>query len=261
MALTLASCNVLQRASHLCKRGGMCSVAALASSRKRQRQHRPAKDQLTVTEHPLTYPYLKSMSLRQSPEQLELWQVVQKHRNAVASSPPEQAQFLAWLIRTLQAKKVVEIGVFLGYSTLSMAQALPNEGKLWALDISEESVDIARHHLHQAGMMDKVSFEVGPALDSLRRLVDAQEGCMDLCFIDADKGGYDDYYELSLRLLRPGGIVAVDNVLWHGKVLDEARNDRSTCAIRAINEKIKVDSRVDITMLPHGDGLTLCTKL
>jgi len=178
------------------------------------------------------------------------------------SSSPDESQFLAWLIKLTGAKKIIEVGVFVGATTLAIAEALPADGKIVALDVSEEFTSVGAKFWAAAGVDHKVDLRIAPAVDSLKNMIESGEaGTYDFVFIDADKNNYDQYYEHSLTLLKPGGIVAVDNVFWHGKVIDESVTDPDTIAIRVLNQKISIDKRVDISMLPIADGLTLARKL
>jgi predicted O-methyltransferase YrrM len=171
---------------------------------------------------------------------------------------PEQGALLALLIRLLDARRCLEVGTFTGYSSTAVALALPPGGRLVCCDVSREWTDVARRTWADAGVADRVTLRLGPAADSLDALLAAGEaGTYDFAFIDADKGGYDGYVERALRLVRPGGLIAIDNVLWSGAVADPADHDPSTEAIRALNAKLAADERVDIAMVPIGDGLTL----
>jgi predicted O-methyltransferase YrrM len=174
---------------------------------------------------------------------------------------PDQGLFLGLLVRMLDAHRVVEVGTFTGYSALAMAMALPPGGRVLCCDISEEYTAIARRYWKEAGMSDRIDLRLGPAAETLAGLL-ATEGpaSQDLAFIDADKTGYDGYYEACLQLLRPGGIIAIDNVLWSGRVADPAVKDADTAALRALNVKIRDDRRVDAVVLTVGDGLTLARK-
>lgn len=175
---------------------------------------------------------------------------------------PVQGQFMALLVQAIGAKRCLEIGTFTGYSALVTALALPRNGKLVACDINKEWTDIARRYWKEAGVAGKIDLRLAPALDTMDALLaKKQAGRFDFVFIDADKINYDAYYERALKLLRPGGLVLVDNVLWGGCVLDTKRwRDRDTRAIRALNRKIHRDKRVTVSMLPVGDGLTLACK-
>lgn len=207
------------------------------------------------------YNYLLSTSLREHEVLRRLREETASYRNAMMQIAPEQGQFMALLVQLLGAKKAVEIGVFTGYSSLSVALALPPDGKIIACDVSEEYTSVARRYWQEAGVADKVDLRIAPALETLDRLLaEGQAGTFDFAFIDADKGNYDGYYERSLQLLRPGGLIAIDNVLWGGDVADPEVQDNSTQAIRALNEKLHQDERVSLSLLPIADGLTLALK-
>jgi len=171
---------------------------------------------------------------------------------------PEQGAFMTWLARALGAERAVEVGTFTGYSTLCLARGLPEHGRVLALDISAEWTAIGRRHWEAAGVAHKIELRIGPAQGSLRAL--PREPAFDLAFIDADKTGYAGYVEELLPRLRTGGVILVDNVLWGGSVVNPSRQDEDTLAIRAFNDAIARDSRVDATMLPLADGLTLLRK-
>lgn len=174
---------------------------------------------------------------------------------------PDQAAFLALLVRAIGAKRCVEIGTFTGMSALAVACALPDHGKLVCCDISAEWTSIARRYWSEAGVAERIDLRLAPALDTLSDLaVHGGKGTYDFAFIDADKSGYDAYYEACLELLRPGGLVALDNMLWSGKVADASVHDADTDAIRALNAKIHADRRVDATLLTLGDGVMLARK-
>jgi len=175
---------------------------------------------------------------------------------------PDQAQFMALLAQAIGAEKTIEVGVFTGYSALAMALAIPFHGRIFACDINDEWTSVARRYWEEAGVLNKFALRLGPALDSLQHLVDSgQSGTFDLAFIDADKTSYDRYYELCLELVRRGGLILVDNTLWSGRVADTSVTDDDTRAVRALNEKIGKDPRVDQTLLTIGDGLTVARKL
>ncbi|MHA7833104.1 MAG: class I SAM-dependent methyltransferase [Algiphilus sp.] len=174
---------------------------------------------------------------------------------------PEQGQFMQLLLRLMGARRCLEVGTFTGYSALAMALALPAEGQVVTCDCSEEWTRVAARYWQQAEQQHRIQLKLGPAADSLRALLaDGQAGAFDFAFIDADKSGYDDYYEHCLQLVRVGGVIAVDNTLWDGRVVDPATADAATDAIRAFNEKLHADTRVDISMVPIGDGLSLARK-
>ena len=174
---------------------------------------------------------------------------------------PEQGAFMALLVRLIGAKKTIEVGTFTGYSALVVAEALPDDGRIIACDVSEEWTSIARDFWERAGLRNKIDLRLRPATETLDEIID-QGGAdsFDFAFIDADKANYDDYYERCLVLLRPGGLVGIDNVLWGGRVADDTANDDDTLAIRALNEKVRTDQRVSATILPIGDGLTLAIR-
>lgn len=208
------------------------------------------------------YSYLQGTSLREPP-------VFRRCRLDTAELPmsnmqisPEQGQFLHLQAKLIGAKDAIEIGSFTGYSGLWLASALPSDdGCLIACDINKEWTSRARHYWEDAGVMDRIELRLAPAIETLDELVSSEgQNSFDLVFIDADKETYDDYYERALQLLRPGGLIAIDNVLWNGKVADRSADDPDTNAIRSLNEKIHNDDRVDISLVPIGDGLTLCRK-
>lgn len=174
---------------------------------------------------------------------------------------PEQGHFLALMVHLLGAKRALEIGVFTGYSSIAVARALPPGGLLIACDVSEEFTSIARRYWAEAGVEGKIDLRLAPALDTLAGLIDAgQAGHFDLAFIDADKTSYSPYYENCLTLLRPGGLIAIDNTLWHGDAANPNSTDPDTLALRELNARIAKDERVHRCLLPVGDGLTLCLK-
>ncbi|OYD93355.1 SAM-dependent methyltransferase [Nostoc sp. 'Peltigera membranacea cyanobiont' 210A] len=207
------------------------------------------------------YNYLLSVSLRE-PEILEkLRQETANHPRSGMQISPEQGQFMSLLVQLIGAKKTLEVGVFTGYSSLSVALALPPDGKIIACDVSEEFTAIARRYWQEAGVADKIDLRLAPALETLDRLLaTGQAETFDFAFIDADKENYDGYYERSLQLVRPGGLIAIDNVLWSGQVADEQNQDESTQAIRALNEKLHHDERITLSLVPIADGLTLAIK-
>lgn len=207
------------------------------------------------------YEYLLSASLREPEVLRQLREETENHPYGGMQIAPEQGQFMALLVELIGAQRVLEIGVFTGYSSTCMALALPPDGRLMALDLSAEYTGIARRYWQLAGVADKIELRLGPALASLDRLIeDGASDSFDLAFIDADKGHYAAYYERSLRLLRPGGLLLIDNVLWGGKVADPLVEDDDTQAIRALNRIIHTDERVTEVLLPVADGLTLARK-
>jgi caffeoyl-CoA O-methyltransferase len=207
------------------------------------------------------YDYLLATSLREPPLLAELRAETAKLPMAGMQISPEQGQFMAFLVETIGARRTLEVGTFTGYSALCVALVLPAGGKVIACDISEEYTAVGRRYWQRAGVADKIDLRLAPALDTLGRLLaDGGAGSIDFAFIDADKREYDGYYEAVLKLLRPGGLVAIDNVLWDGAVADPAKQDDDTRAIRALNEKVKTDARVSLSLVPIGDGLTLARK-
>lgn len=174
---------------------------------------------------------------------------------------PLQGQFMALLVQAIGARRCLEVGTFTGYSSLVVALALPADGKIIACDVSAEWTAIARRYWEEAGVAAKIELRLAPALQTLDKLLtDGQDGTFDFAFIDADKKNYDGYYERALKLLRPAGVIAIDNVLWGGSVLDPRKRDADTAAIKALNRKLRDDMRVSLSMLPIGDGLTLACK-
>jgi predicted O-methyltransferase YrrM len=183
------------------------------------------------------------------------------HPMAQMQIAPEQGQFMALLVQLLGVKKALEVGVFTGYSALRVALALPPEGKLVACDVSEEYTAIARRYWEAAGVADKIDLRIAPATETLDQLIAAGEtNSFDFAFIDADKSSYPIYYEQVLQLVRPGGLIALDNMLWSGQVADPAVQDRRTNTLRALNDTIHNDDRVVASLVPIADGLTLAMK-
>lgn len=173
----------------------------------------------------------------------------------------EQGLFMELLIQLIGAKKVLEVGVFTGYSALTVASALPTDGNLIACDVSTEWTSIGRKYWEEAGVAGKIDLRIAPAVETLDSLLAAGEAdAFDFAFIDADKSNYDAYYERCLQLVRPNGLIAIDNTLWYGKVADEAVQDEDTVALRNLNAKLHDDPRVSLSVLPIGDGLTLALK-
>ncbi|MFQ5939788.1 MAG: class I SAM-dependent methyltransferase [Alphaproteobacteria bacterium] len=207
------------------------------------------------------YRYLLEMSLREPESMRRLRAETARMEWARMQIAPEQAQFMALLVELMGALRALEIGTFTGYSALAVALALPAEGRLVTCDISEEWTAVARRYWEEAGVAHKIDLRLGPALETLDALIDGGEaGSFDFAFIDADKEAYAEYYERTLTLLRPGGLVTVDNVLWSGSVVDPSRQDADTEAIRAFNERLRTDERVSLSLVPIGDGLTLARK-
>jgi predicted O-methyltransferase YrrM len=207
------------------------------------------------------YDYLLSVSLREPIILTQLRQETSQLPMSRMQISPEQGQFMAFLVKLMRVKKTLELGVFTGYSSLAVALALPADGKIVACDVSEEYTSIARRYWQQAGVADKIDLHIAPALETLDNLLAAGEaGTFDFAFIDADKGNYENYYERSLELIRPGGLIAIDNVLWSGKVADPELQDNQTNKIRAFNRKLHQDSRITLSLVPIADGLTLAIK-
>jgi len=205
--------------------------------------------------------YIRSVSVRMSETQRQLQSETAKMPEARMQISPEQGQFMGLLVRLLEAERTLDIGVFTGYSALSVARKLPEDGLVIACDISEEWTDIAQEYWRAAGIENKIDLRLAPAADTLQSLIDeGQSGTFDFAFIDADKISYDTYYEQCLQLLRPGGLIMLDNVLRGGRVLDRENPSPSTRAIQELNRKIHKDSRVDISMIPMRDGITLVRK-
>jgi predicted O-methyltransferase YrrM len=207
------------------------------------------------------YDYLLSVSLREPEILRQLREETARHPRSVMQILPEQGQFMALLAQLLGATKTLEIGVFTGYSSLCVALALPPTGKIVACDVSEEYTATARRYWEAAGVADKIDLRIAPALQTLDDLLAAGvAGTFDFAFIDADKDNYDAYFERSLQLVRTGGLIAIDNVLWGGQVANPQVQDNSTQAIRAFNEKLHRDERVTLSLVPIADGLTLALK-
>jgi predicted O-methyltransferase YrrM len=215
----------------------------------------------TIGLDPGLYDYLLRASLREHPALARLRADTASHPRVNMQIAPEQGQFMALLARLIGATHCIEVGVFTGYSSLAVALALPPRGRLVACDISEEYTDLARPYWEEAGMTAKIDLRIAPALETLDALLSqGGAGSYDFGFIDADKGAYADYYERLLALLRPGGLIAVDNTLWNGAVADPNDDEADTVAIRAFNEKLRDDDRVDLSLVPIGDGLSLARK-
>ncbi len=207
------------------------------------------------------YDYLLSVSLREADILQQLREETADLPNAMMQIAPEQGQFMALLVQLLGATKTLEVGVFTGYSSLCVALALPPNGKIVACDVSEEYTAVARRYWEAAGVAEKIELQLAPALETLDKLLESgQAETFDFAFIDADKGNYYGYYERSLQLIRPGGLIAIDNVLWSGRVADPQVQDNRTNKIRALNQKLHQDLRITISLVPIGDGLTLARK-
>jgi caffeoyl-CoA O-methyltransferase len=215
----------------------------------------------TLTLDDRLYAYLQSVSLREHPELVQLRAETARLPAAAMQISPEQGQFMALLLKLMGARRCLEIGTFTGYSALACTLALPADGRLVALDVSPDWTAIARRHWELAGVADRIDLRLGPAEASLAGLLAAGEaGCFDFVFIDADKPAYPRYYELALELVRPGGLIAFDNVLWSGRVADPNAADADTTALRQLNRSLHHDERIDLALLPVGDGLTLARR-
>ena len=206
------------------------------------------------------YEYLLDVSLREHPVLAALRKVTAAHEMARMQIAPEQGQFMAFLLRATGARRYLEVGTFTGYSALACALALPEDGEVYAADISREWTDIGRPFWEEAGVADRIHLLLGDARTTLGELVEAQADSFDFVFVDADKTGYASYVESAYALLRTGGLLAIDNVLWGGSVIDPADSSEDTKAIRALNAGLKDDERFDLSLVPIGDGLTLCRK-
>ncbi|MBX3276083.1 MAG: O-methyltransferase [Sandaracinaceae bacterium] len=202
--------------------------------------------------------YLVGVSVRETDAMRRLRAETAALAQARMQIGPEQGAFMGWLVASMGARRCLEIGTFTGYSALWIAGAMGEGGRLVCLDVSEEYGAVARRAWADAGLADRIALHVAPAAETLRAL--DEPGTWDFAFIDADKPNYDLYYEACLRLLRPGGVIAIDNVLWGGAVADPASTGESTEALRALNAKVAADARVDACMVPIGDGLTLARK-
>jgi predicted O-methyltransferase YrrM len=206
--------------------------------------------------------YLRSVGMREP----EVLQSLRLHNTTYPQGHmqicPEQGQLMALLVKLLGVKQIIEVGVFTGYSSLVMALALPSEGKIVACDVNVDATEIARQYWQQAGVSHQIDLRIAPALDTLNSLLSAgASDTFDLAFIDADKANYPEYYELCLQLVRSGGVILIDNVLWYGRVADLSVTDKRTTILRELNTKIHQDPRVELVILPIGDGLTLARKL
>lgn len=205
--------------------------------------------------------YLLGHSLREITFCQQLREETRPMKMGMMQVSPEQGQFMAFLVELTDARKAVEVGTFTGYSALCVAQALPADGALICCDVSEEWTAVGKKYWEQAGVSDRISLRIGPAVDTLKAIRDAgEESTFDFGFIDADKTNYRSYYEHVLALLKTGGLLLIDNVLWGGSVANPDKTDEDTEAIRALNTFVHHDDRVSLSMLPVGDGLTLALK-
>jgi caffeoyl-CoA O-methyltransferase len=205
--------------------------------------------------------YLLSVSLREPDVMQRLRTETTEHPRSEMQIAPEQGQFLRFLVRLIGVRRSIEVGVFTGYSALAVAMELPPTGTLVACDVSEEYTGVARRYWVEAGVADRIDLRIAPAEETLSALLeDGQDGTFDFSFIDADKETYDTYYEQSLKLLRPGGVIALDNMFRGGRVTDPEVEEESVRAIQRLNEKLRDDERVHLSMLPLADGVTLAMK-
>ncbi len=205
--------------------------------------------------------YVDTNWLRDTPIKRRLREETAKLPQAGMQISAHQGQQMALLARAVGARRAVEVGTFTGYSALCVAEALPADGKLWCCDVSEEWTGIGRRYWKEAGVAGKIELTVGPALETLDGLLaNGLAGQLDMAFIDANKDDYDAYYERCLILLRRGGLILIDNVLWGGSVIDRDDKTADTRAIRALNAKLKADERVDLTLFAVGDGMTAALK-
>lgn len=205
-----------------------------------------------------TYEYLLAHSLREDPRLAALRAETASHPKVNMQIAPEQGQFMQMLVRLCGARRAIEVGVFTGYSSLAVMLAMPEDGRLLALDVSEEYTAVARRHWRAAGVAGRIELVIAPAAETLdARLARGEAGQYDFAFIDADKTSYLAYYERLLKLLRPGGLIVVDNTLWSGEVANPDNREADTQALREFNDALHRDSRVDLALLPVGDGLTL----
>tara|TARA_B100000686_G_scaffold354888_1_gene467988 strand:+ start:4834 stop:5496 length:663 start_codon:yes stop_codon:yes gene_type:complete len=207
------------------------------------------------------YEYILSTSLRDTPLQARLRDETANMPSGIMQISPDQGQFMALLVKLTGATKILEVGSFTGYSALVMAQALPNSGKLIACDISKEYTLIAQRYWKEAGVSDRIDLRIGSAVETLSDLIQKDSAdTFDMAFIDADKVNYRSYYESCLALLRPGGLLMIDNVLWNGRPAHKEETDEDTVAIRNLNRSLHHDERIDVSLLSIGDGLTLARK-
>jgi predicted O-methyltransferase YrrM len=208
-----------------------------------------------------TFEYLLAHSLREDPALTALRAETASHPKVNMQIAPEQGQFMQMLVRLTGAKRAIEVGVFTGYSSLAVMLAMPKDARLLALDVSPAYTAVARRHWQAAGVADRIELVIAPALVTLDARIEAGEaGHYDFAFIDADKTGYLGYYERLLKLVRPGGLIVVDNTLWHGAVADPADREADTVALREFNDVLHRDARIDLALLPVGDGLTLARR-
>lgn len=207
------------------------------------------------------YQYMLDVSVREPELALELRTETAKMLAAALQSPPEESQFIVLILKLMNAKRIIEIGTFTGYTTLLMAMNMPSDGKIIACDVDDKWTSLGRKYWKRAGVEDRIDLRIAPAEETLRELIHTGHNNMyDFIFIDADKESYVKYYELATKLVRIGGIIAVDNVFWNGSVINELNHGSDVEAIRQVNEMIYQDQRYSISMVPIGDGLTLAYR-
>jgi len=207
------------------------------------------------------YEYMRQVSFKESETLQRLRKATLKVQKSWMQITPEQGQFMGWLVKVMGAKRCIELGVYTGYSAIAVAQNLPDDGVLVACDTSEEWTDMAKPFWIEAGVIDKIDLRIAPAMDTLDLLIEQGEAeSYDFSFVDADKCNYLAYYERLLKLLRPGGVIIVDNVFQEGRVADPSETDKRVVAIREFNQRLYADNRIEISMIPMSDGLTLVRK-
>jgi len=206
------------------------------------------------------YAYILDNSLREPPILRELREETSYLEMARMQIAPEQGQFMALLLRLMGARRYLEVGTFTGYSALACALAMPADSEIYALDIDEDWTSIARRYWERAGVADRIMLRLGAARESMVQMVSTMPASFDAVFIDADKTSYADYIHLGYELLRPGGLMMIDNVLWGGRVANVTVDDEDTVALRRVNESLHADERFDISLVPVADGLTLARK-
>lgn len=208
------------------------------------------------------YQYMLDVSLREPEIAQRLREETRKMLVSALQSPPEESQFIVFLLKMLNAKRIIEIGTFTGYTTLLMAMNIPKDGKILACDISDKWTNVGRKYWQEAGVEEKINLKIAPAQETLQSLLEHKMNNMfDFIFIDADKDHYVEYYSLATQLIRVGGIIAIDNVFWNGAVVNKLNNGSDVRAIREINRQVLEDNRYYISMVPIGDGLTLAMRV
>ncbi|XP_062196392.1 uncharacterized protein LOC133899420 isoform X1 [Phragmites australis] len=248
-----------RRGAPACRLRCLGSYHSSAAAAAAVEEARRGRKQLGMT--PPLYDYLLA-NVREHPILRELREETAAMRGSQMQVTPAQAQLLTMLVQILGARRCIEVGVFTGYSSLTVALALPESGRLVACERDERCLKVAKKYYQHAGVAHKIDVKHGLAADSLRSLLDCGEASSyDFAFVDADKRMYEEYFELLLKLVRVGGLIVMDNVLWYGRVADPLVDDQRTISIRNFNKKVLEDKRVDISMVPIGDGMTICRKL